>query len=202
MREARNVSQAIVPRATWLLPAAGTTLQWDGGSGASRDVRLLTVAAQASPSSFRVTEPRATAPRARPYWTTGEMDLVSTVPAQAIAWEQEAARVTFALTPVLLADTVRGVSPSATGELVWGPWQAQTASPTPSVHPVVLGHAPDDAWQGDRITIVPSLPVQDPLHRHIVLVLQAAVAAESEAERLYAERCRNACSRPSDAMLP
>jgi AraC family transcriptional regulator len=186
MRDKRRVPQAMVPHAMGLLPAAGTTLHWDGGSEASRDVRLVTVAAPASPSSFRVHEPRATAPRARPYWTTAEMDLVPTVPGQAIAWEQEAARVTFALTPVLLADTVRGVIPSATGELVWGPWQGQTASPTPSVHPVLLAHAPDDAWQGDRITIVPALPVQDPLHRHLVLVLQTAVAAASEAEQLYA----------------
>ena len=110
-----------------------------------------------------------------------------TLPAQAIEWDKEAARVTFSLTPVLLADTVRGVIPRATGELVWAPWQEQTASPTPSVHPVLLGHAPYESLQVERITIVPSLPVQDPLHRHIVLVLQAAVAAESEAERLYAE---------------
>jgi len=54
MQEERSVSQAIVARATWLLPAAGATLQWDGGSGAYRDVGLSTVSAQASPSSFRV----------------------------------------------------------------------------------------------------------------------------------------------------
>ena len=187
MREERSVSQAMVARATWLLPAAGATLQWDGGSETYRDVGLSTVSAQVSPSSFRVKEPRATASRARPYWTTGEICLVPTLPSQAIEWDKEAARVTFSLTPVLLADTVRGVIPRATGELVWAPWQEQTASPTPSVHPVLLGHAPYESFQVERITIVPSLPVHDPLHRHIVLVLQAAVAAESEAERLYAE---------------
>ena len=40
MREERSVSQAMVARATWLLPAAGATLQWDGGSEAYRDVGL------------------------------------------------------------------------------------------------------------------------------------------------------------------
>ena len=187
MQEEHSVSQAMVAHATWLLPAAGATLQWDGGSKTYRDVSLSTVSAQVSPSSFRVKEPRATASRARPYWTTGEICLVPTLPSQAIEWDKEAARVTFSLTPVLLADTVRGVIPRATGELVWAPWQEQTASPTPSVHPVLLGHAPYESLQVARITIVPSLPVHDPLHRHIVLVLQAAVAAESEAERLYAE---------------
>ena len=57
MQEERSVSQAMVAHATWLLPAAGTTLQWDGGSAAYRDVGLSTVSAQASPSSFRVKEP-------------------------------------------------------------------------------------------------------------------------------------------------
>ncbi|HEY5869760.1 MAG TPA: AraC family transcriptional regulator, partial [Candidatus Tectomicrobia bacterium] len=187
MQEERSVSQAMVAHATWLLPAAGTTLQWNGGSAAYRDVGLSTVSAPASPSSFRVKESLAAASRARPYWTTGEICLVPTLPAQTIEWDRAAARLTFSLTPILLADTVRGVIPRATGELVWAPWQEQTASPTPSVHPVLLGHAPYESLQVERITIVPTLPVQDPLHRHIVLVLQAAVAAESEAERLYAE---------------
>ena len=40
MREERSVSQAMVARATWLLPAAGATLQWDGGSETYRDVGL------------------------------------------------------------------------------------------------------------------------------------------------------------------
>ena len=98
MREARSVSQAMVAHATWLLPAAGATLQWDGGSKTYRDVSLFTVSAQVSPSSFRVKEPRATASRARPYWTTGEICLVPTLPSQAIEWDKEAARVTFSLT--------------------------------------------------------------------------------------------------------
>ena len=185
MLEELSVSQAMVGSAAWLLPAAGATLQWDGGSRAYRDVALSTVSEQAQPSSFRVKEALATAPRARPYWTTGEICLVPTVPSQVIAWDKEAARVTFSLTPVLLADTARGVIPIVTGELVWYPWQEQTASHTSSVHGVLLGHAPYESLQVERITIAPSLPVHDPLHHHIVLVLQAAVAAESGAERLY-----------------
>ena len=185
MLEELSVSQAMVGSAAWLLSAAGVTLQWDGGSRAYRDVALSTVSEQAQPSSFRVKEALATAPRARPYWTTGEICLVPTVPSQVIAWDKEAARVTFSLTPVLLADTARGVIPIVTGELVWYPWQEQTASHTSSVHGVLLGHAPYESLQVERITIAPSLPVHDPLHHHIVLVLQAAVAAESGAERLY-----------------
>ena len=51
---------------------------------------------------------------ARPYWTTGAIGLVPSLSRQAIAWEQEAARVTFDLDPVLLTETAPEVIPSAT----------------------------------------------------------------------------------------
>jgi AraC family transcriptional regulator len=111
---------------------------------------------------------------------------VSAFPLQAIAWEKEAARVTFALDPVLLADTAHRVIPRVTGEVVWVHGQEQTERATPSVHPVLLVHALDASLQGERITIVPSLPIRDPLLHHIALVLQATIAAEDAAGQLYA----------------
>ena len=157
-----------------------------------RDMGLDTVSEHVQPSSFRVQGPPATPFRPRPYWTTGEICLVPTVPPQAIAWDKEAARVAFSLAPVLLADAAHEVIPRVTGELVWGPWREQTESPTLSVHPVLLVHTPSESLQVERITVVPSLPIHDPLHHHIALVLQAALAAEDVAGHLYAEALADA----------
>ena len=85
----------------------------------------------------------ATGDGARPYWTTGAIGLVPSLSPQAIAWEQEAARVTFDLDPVLLTETTREVIPSATGELVWVSWQEAAASCTPAVHPMLIIHGPE-----------------------------------------------------------
>jgi AraC family transcriptional regulator len=49
----------------------------------------------------------------------------------------------------------------------------------------MLVHACSALVVGERVLIVPTLPAHDPLQHHIVLVLQAAVAAESAAEQLY-----------------
>jgi AraC family transcriptional regulator len=129
----------------------------------------------------------ATGDGARPYWTTGAIGLVPTVSPQAIAWEQEASRVTFDLDRVLLAATAHGVIPGATGELMWGHWQATAESCPATVHPVLLMHATDELLQADRVTIVPTLNAHDPLLQHLALVLQAAIEGEGVAGRLYAE---------------
>jgi AraC family transcriptional regulator len=73
-----------------------------------------------------------------------------------------------------------------TGEVVWVHGQEKTESSTPSVHPALLVHALDASLQGERITIVPSLPIRDPLLHHIALVLQATITAEDDAGQLYA----------------
>jgi len=145
-----------------------------------------------SPVIEQVKGPPTTAARALPYWKTGEICRVPAFPQQAIAWDKEAARVIFAIAPVLLADTAHGVIPRATGELVWVPLQEKIESSTPYVYPVLFGHAPCERLQAERVTIVPSLPVRDPLLHHIALVLQAAVDAEDEAGQLYAETLADA----------
>jgi AraC-like DNA-binding protein len=192
MTEESSVSRTVVASATWLPQAAGAALQWDGRSDVCHDVEAQTVSEHVQPFSFRVKGPPTPAPRARPYWKTGEICRVPVFPQQAIAWDKEAARVIFALAPVLLADTAHGVIPRATGELVWVPWQEKTEFPTPSVYPMLLGHAPCEMLQAELVTIVPSLPVRDPLLHHIALVLQAAVDAEDEAGQLYAETLADA----------
>jgi AraC family transcriptional regulator len=72
---------------------------------------------------------------------------------------------------------------------------------------MLLGHAPYESLQVERITIVPALQSHDPLQHHIALVLQTAITAESRAEHLYAAALaealvvhflrRYAASRPS-----
>ena len=207
MAKKSSVSIAVMASATPLPPAGGAVLQWDGSSGVCRDVGSHTFAAQVQPSFFQAKGPPATEPRARPYWTTGEIGLVPGLSPQAIEWEQEAARATFSLAPVLLADTAHAVLSGATGELVWVPWPAQMTSPIPAVYPMLLVHTLHETLQAERVTIVPYFPVPDPLLHHIALVLQAVVAAEDVAGHLYAEaladalvvhfRRRYAASRPA-----
>jgi AraC-like DNA-binding protein len=179
-------SRAVMVSATPLPQEAGATLHWDGRSGVCRVVGPPTCSGPAQRSSFQAMSQPATGNGARPYWTTSEIGLVPSLSPQAIAWEQEAARVTFSLDPVLLTETARGVIPKATGELVWVPWQETTESCTPAVHPVLLMHSPYDTREADRVMIVPSLPAHDPLLQHIALVLQVAIAGQGVEGQLYA----------------
>jgi hypothetical protein len=108
-------------------------------------------------SAFQAKGPPAIPPRIRPYWTTGAIGLAPGVCSQAIAWEQEAAGMTFDLNPALLTDTAHEVMPRATGELVWGHWQETVELCTPAVHPMLLIHAPDESRAVDQVTLVPAL---------------------------------------------
>jgi AraC family transcriptional regulator len=94
--------------------------------------------------------------------------------------------MTFSLAPVFLADTVHTVLPTATGELVWLPWQELPVSSIPTVHPALLVQPSYASWQLERVTIVPTLHAHDPLMHHMALVLQAAIEGEGEAGKLYA----------------
>jgi hypothetical protein len=123
-----SVSREVVVRSTPLPQAAGATLHWDDRCGVCSDVEPSLSACVRQPS-FQAKEPPMTAHRAKPYWTTRQIGCVPALPPQAIAWAKEAALITFSLPPVLLAATVHTVLPGATGELVWLPWEKQTASP-------------------------------------------------------------------------
>jgi AraC family transcriptional regulator len=180
-------SRAIMGSAKPLPQTAGATLHWDTRSGVCRDVGPLTGSGPGQRPSFQAMGQPVTGDGARPYWTTAAIGLVPSLSRQAIAWEQEAAHVTFDLDPVLLTETAREVIPRATGELVWVHWQETLESCTPAVHPMLLIHGPYDALDVDRVMIVPSLPGHDPLLQHLRLVLQAAIEGEGVAGQLYAE---------------
>jgi AraC-like DNA-binding protein len=180
-------SRAVMVSAPPLPQAAGATLYWDGRSGVCHEVEPLTCSGPVQRSSFQAQGPPATGDGARPYWTTGAIVLVPCLSPQAIAWEQEAARVTFDLDAVLLTETTHEVIPRATGELVWVCWQEAAASCTPAVHPMLILHGPYNAREAERVMMVPSLPAHDPLLQHLALVLQAAIEGEGVAGHLYAE---------------
>jgi len=192
MAKKSSLSNAEVTSATPLPPTAGATLQWDASNGVCRDVGATPCSAQGQPSFFQAKGLPATEPGASPYWTTGEIGFVPGLSPQALAWEQAAARATFSLAPVLLADTVHAVLSGTTGDLVWVPGLEQTQSLSPAVRPLLLVHTLHEALQAERLTIVPYFPAPDPLLHHIALVLQAALAAENIAGQLYAQSLADA----------
>jgi AraC-like DNA-binding protein len=110
-------SRAVMVSATPLPQAAGATIHWDGRSGVCREVGPLTCSGPEPRSSFQVMSQPATGDGARPYWTTSAIGLVPSVSPQAIAWEQEAALVTFDLDPVLLTDAAHEMIRGETGGL-------------------------------------------------------------------------------------
>ena len=150
------------------------------------------ISAPGRPSAFQAKGPPATVHRAGTCWTTGEIGLVPTVPLPAVAWEQEAALVTFNLDPVLLAGTAHEGISEVIGELVWCSWPETTESPTPAVYPMLLMYTSDESFQADRITLVPCLNAHDPLLQHMALMLQTAVEGEGAARQLYAESLADA----------
>jgi AraC family transcriptional regulator len=57
---------------------------------------------------------------------------------------------------------------------------------------MVIVHGPYDSPDLDRVIIVPSLPVHDPLLQHLALVLQTAVEGEGVAGQLYSDSLADA----------
>lgn len=178
--------------AGWPQLATSTTLQWDASSGVCRHVELHDTLEHRPPPTFRVNGVVLEAPRARPYWTNGEICFAPVLPLQVIAWEKEASRVIFSLAAILMADNASEALARVTSELVWFPAREKTASSTPSVYPVILGRTSGSYFPMECTTIVPSLQAHDPLQRHIALVLQTATAAKSRTEQLYAETLTDA----------
>jgi hypothetical protein len=114
-------SRAMVSNTASLPLAPGMTLHWDGRSGVCREVGPPTGSGSGQRSSFQAMGQPATGNGARPYWTTGAIALVPSLSQQEIAWEQEAARLTFDLDPVLLTETTHEVIPQGDGRISVGP---------------------------------------------------------------------------------
>jgi AraC-like DNA-binding protein len=184
--------QAKVGVASATLLAAGTTLQWDGSSSLFQDGGPTLVPTPARLSVFQAKGALVRAPRVSSYLMTDEIRLVPQASPERIAWEQEAARVTFSLDPVLFAAIAHGAVPEASGELVWVPCLEKLDAALSSVHPELLVHTAYESLQAEHVTIAPSLAVHDPLLHHIALVLQVALEGEGVAGQLYAKTLADA----------
>jgi len=185
--------KAEVTVASAMLPlTVGTTLQWDVRSSMFENVGPTLVPAPVGLSAFQAKGSLASAPRVSSYLTTDEIRLGPLVTPERVAWEQEAARVTFSLDSVLFAAIAHGVVPEASGELVWVPWLEKPESAISSVYPALLVHTSYESLEAKHVTIVPALAVHDPLLHHIALVLQVALEGEDGAGQIYAKALTDA----------
>jgi len=190
MAKKSSPSSIAVAGATPIPSTGRSTLQWDASNGVCQDAELH--AFSEASSFFQAKGPPVTEFDANPYWTTSEIGLVPGISPQSIVWDQEAARATFSLAPVLLVDTHYSALTGATGELAWVPWPEQTTSLFPAVRPVLLVHTLHETSQTERLTIVPYFPTPDPLLLHITLLLQSAFEDESVTGQLYTQSLADA----------
>jgi AraC-like DNA-binding protein len=187
----KSSPSSIAMAGTTPLPSTiGSTLQWDASTGVCQEAEIPTFLG--SSSFFQAKEPPAIESDVNSYWTTSEIGLVPGASPQSIVWEQEAARATFSLAPVLLADTHSSVLTGTTGELVWVPWPEQTTSLLPAVRPVLFVHTLHETSHTERLTIVPSFSSSDPLFHHLTLLLQTAFESESVTTQLYTQSLTDA----------
>jgi AraC family transcriptional regulator len=91
-----------------------------------------------------------------------------------------------------LVAAVNAVGPGAAGTLVWVRQDVPGSYLPPIVHSALLVRTVSTMCQGAYVEVVPHLPVDDPLHHHMELVLQTAFEAEGVTGRLYAESLADA----------
>ena len=163
---------------------------WDGIGPASQGVACTPVSELVTLAALLV--PPATDSRASPAVPTGSRGLLPVPPALTSEWDKEAAALSWYLDPGLLLATAYNVIPGATGELLWVPRPPKIEFPIPVVHRALLVHTVYEALQVEYMELVLHLPLHDPLHRHIALVLQAERAAKGEAGQLYAQSLADA----------
>ena len=169
---------------------SGDPFHWDGIGTASQGAECIPVSELVTLAA-RLALP-ATDSRASPAVPTGSRDLLPVPPALTSDWDKEAAALSWYLDPGLLLATGYDVIPGATGELLWVPRPHKIELPTPVVHRALLVHTVYEALQVEYMELVLHLPLHDPLHRHIALVLQAERDAEGEAGQLYAQSLADA----------
>jgi AraC family transcriptional regulator len=109
------------------------------------------------------------------------------------AWAQEPpAPLTFCLNPVLLACSIDNIIRRVTGTLQWVQGVEYAEIDIPAEHPALHVQTAYTSRPAEWVELVPHLPVYDPLLKHMALVLQAEIEAESMADRLYAESLADA----------
>jgi AraC-like DNA-binding protein len=167
-------------------PQNGASFHWNEDSDGRLEEGPYVLSVPAFQSSFLANR-QPSVLRIHPYLTRDEIGLVTLGASRKIVWEQEATLLTFAVDSTLLTGIVDEEPSRVTGELVWAPCEDQSASFTPSVHPILLVHSFHETCPAERIEIVPHLKEHDPLLQHIALVLQAKIAGKGINERFYVE---------------
>jgi AraC-like DNA-binding protein len=167
---------------------SGDTFHWDGRGPASRSVRPHV--SEPIGCAAQLALPPATGHQASPVGSTRSTCTLPSPPAPAIDWAKEAARLTLYLDPELLLAPLHDKLPGATGALMW--FHGEEEGLTSSVHPALVVHTAYASLQVECAELVLHLPINDSLHFHIALLLQAAVDTEGEAGQLYAEALADA----------
>ena len=157
---------------------SGHMLHWDGTGTVSQDVELTQDSEPAAGLVGRSTD----------IW---RLDFLPAPPAPAMD-RALATALTLYLDAGLLLASVHTVIPGATGHLLWVPSQQKIASPIPFVHPALLVHTLYESLHVKYAELALHLPMHDPLHRHIALMLQAESDAEDVAGHLYAQALADA----------
>lgn len=184
--------QFIAQRATLPPLTSGNPLHWDGRGAGDQGVELTQDAAPGACAVLPVHRRLATGCRVLPCVPTRLRGLLPALPGPAIDWARAAASVTFYLDPRLLLAPVHAVPPGVTGTLLWVYELGDEESSTAAVHPALLVQTASASRQGAYVELVLHLPLDDPLQHHIISLLQAAVAPEGMAGRLYAEALASA----------
>ena len=169
---------------------SGDTFHWDGRGAASRSVRPHV--SEPIGCAAQLALPPATGHQASPVESTRPMCILPSPPAPAIDWTKEAARLPLYLDPELLLAPLHNRLPGASGALMWLHRQEEGKGLTSSVHPALVVHTVYTSFQVECAELVLHLPINDSLHYHIALLLQAAVDTEGEAGQLYAEALADA----------
>ena len=159
-------------------PTSGDTLHWDGTGVVSQDVELTQDSAPAA----------GLVGRSMDLW---RLDLLPAPPAPAMDRALAAALTLYLDAGLLRASVLHTVIPGATGHLLWVPSQQKIELPS-VVHPALLVHTLYEALPVHYSELALHLPMHDPLHRHIALVLQAESDAEDVAGHLYAQALADA----------
>jgi len=150
---------------------SGDPFHWDGSGTASQGAERTPVSELVPP---------------------GSRDLLPVPPALTSDWDKEADALSWYLDPGLLLATGCDMIPGATGQLLWVPLPHKIEFPIPVAHRALLVHTVYEALQVEYMELVLHLPLHDPLHRHIALVLQAEREAEGGAGHLYAQSLADA----------
>lgn len=183
--------QFMAERATLPPLTSGDILYWDGVGAGVQGGETIQDTAPGICAVLPIPGQLATSCQILPSRLPRPRGLLPALPAPAMDWLRAAASLTFYLPPWLLLAPIHTMFPRVIGTLLWVYGQ-EKESGSAAVHPALLVQIVSTSCRDAYVELVPRLPCDDPLYHHSAAVLQAAVAAEGTAGRLYAEALTNA----------